>query len=29
MKGMMAAEGVQGQDAVKIFGHKGEGRKGN
>jgi len=29
MKGTMAAEGIQGQDAVKIFGHKREGRKGN
>jgi hypothetical protein len=29
MKGTMAAEGIQGQDAVKTSGHKTEGKKGN
>jgi len=29
MKGMIAAEGIQGQDAAKISGHKMEGKKGN
>jgi len=27
MKRMMAAEGIQGQDAVKIYGHNREGKK--